>query len=127
MSSPTSWTLGFSTNGFVRQSLNKALVAVEHAGFTTVEILADRPHLFPGVQAKKKAHAVALQVNKLDLSVGGLNCNTVAGYYDDDGWRSCVVLFLNINQYSKCRRVVVGRGGRRRGDVVARRATVGRR
>lgn len=86
MSSPTSWTLGFSTNGFVRQSLNKALVAVEHAGFTTVEILADRPHLFPGVQAKKKAHAVALQVNKLDLSVGGLNCNTVAGYYERDFW-----------------------------------------
>ncbi len=84
MSVPPSWKPGFATNGFTRYSLKKALAAIKHAGFKNVEILADRPHLFPGAKARDKAYTVAHQIHKLNLSVGALNCNTVAGYYDRD-------------------------------------------
>jgi len=39
--------LGYSTNAFVKFSLTEAIERIARLGFTGVEIMGDRPHLFP--------------------------------------------------------------------------------
>lgn len=38
---------GYSTNAFVKHSLSEAIVTISDLGFGGVEIMADRPHLYP--------------------------------------------------------------------------------
>ncbi len=78
--------LGFSTNGFVRYSVEEALEAIAYVGFKRVELLADRPHFFPDLNTEKKARGLAKLAESLGLSIEAINCNTVAGYYEQGFW-----------------------------------------
>lgn len=86
MTLTATWQLGFSTNAFTRYSLEEALTAIAETGFNIVEILADRPHFFPDLNTKIRAEAIAGLAKTSGLSIGAINCNTVAGYYAQDFW-----------------------------------------
>jgi sugar phosphate isomerase/epimerase len=86
MISAASRQLGFSTNGFVRYSLPESIEVIARIGFGEVEILADRPHLFPDFNSTKQAEFIAKIIQKSGLSVSAINCNTVAGFYGRDFW-----------------------------------------
>jgi len=75
--------LAFSTNGFTRTSLEAACEAIAAAGYGQVEILADRPHLWPPEIDAVAVAGLRRHLADLDLAVAALNANTAVGYYRD--------------------------------------------
>jgi sugar phosphate isomerase/epimerase len=75
--------LAFSTNAFSRHSLGDALAAISAAGYTGVEILADKPHWYPDTFDKAAAEKIHVQLKKLKLSVSNINANCTFGYWKD--------------------------------------------
>jgi fructoselysine 3-epimerase len=75
--------LAFSTNAFSRHSLSDALAAISAAGYTGVEILADKPHWYPDNFDKTAAEKIHAQLKKLTLSVSNINANCTFGYWKD--------------------------------------------
>ena len=73
--------LAFSTNAFTRTSLEAACAAIAAAGYGHVEILADRPHLWPPEVDAAAVAALRRHLAGLDLAVAALNANTAVGYY----------------------------------------------
>lgn len=75
--------LAFSTNAFTRHSLEVAVEAIAAAGYRWVEILADRPHLFPLDCGPVRIAALRQRLTDLGLAVCCLNANTAVGLYRD--------------------------------------------
>lgn len=75
--------LAFSTNAYTQVPLLKALRGIHAAGFAGVEILADAPHAYP--DSIDAAHLLAInrQLDRLNLEVSNVNCNTAAGFWKD--------------------------------------------
>jgi sugar phosphate isomerase/epimerase len=75
--------LAFSTNAFTRFSLPDALAAIAAAGFTAVEVLADKPHIYmpQASAADRQAVRQALQTHR--LAVSNVNANCTFGYWAD--------------------------------------------
>ncbi|MEW6221653.1 MAG: sugar phosphate isomerase/epimerase family protein, partial [Thermodesulfobacteriota bacterium] len=78
--------LACSSNAFVRQSLAEALAAIAAIGYRAVEILADRPHLFPLDWVPGELRGLAGELERRGLAVASLNANTACGYYPVTFW-----------------------------------------
>lgn len=74
--------LAFSTNAFIRHSLMNAITFIAACGYTGVEILADKPHLFPDGMSGKRLEEIKKRIRDEGLTVSNLNTNTVMGFYD---------------------------------------------
>lgn len=75
--------LAFSTNAFVRYSLESAIGRIADIGYDSVEILADKPHAFlPTISPKRRLGIVDL-LRKHDLSVSNINVNTASGFFEE--------------------------------------------
>jgi protein FrlC len=77
--------LAFSTNAFVRHTLAEAIECIGRLGYAGVEILADKPHFYPGGDKFDPAEAerVAGMLEKARLVVSNVNANCTFGYWKD--------------------------------------------
>ncbi len=75
--------LGFSTNAFSRHSLADALRAIAAAGYSGVEILADKPHWYPDHFDAGEAESIRQTLARLKLQVSNINANCTFGYWKD--------------------------------------------
>jgi protein FrlC len=75
--------LAFSTNAFTRFTLEEALRDIQAAGFAGAEILADRPHAYPGDVSPEMITKIRGQLASLNLAVSNVNANCTFGYWND--------------------------------------------
>jgi len=75
--------LAFSTNAYTRYSLGDALIGIAAAGYTAVEILADKPHAYPVSSNRPFVDFIAGQLDRLGLAVSNVNANCTFGYWQD--------------------------------------------
>jgi sugar phosphate isomerase/epimerase len=68
---------GYSTNAFVRFSLFESLEKIAALGFRGVEIMGDRPHLYPPDFAAADMAVVKAAIKKHNLKVTNLNSFTL--------------------------------------------------
>ncbi|MCK9228818.1 MAG: sugar phosphate isomerase/epimerase [Syntrophorhabdaceae bacterium] len=73
--------LGFSTNAFVRHNLINAITFIAACGYTGIEILADKPHLFAASVDNRKLEEIKRRIVDEGLTVSNLNTNTVMGFF----------------------------------------------
>jgi sugar phosphate isomerase/epimerase len=69
--------LGYSTNAFVKFSLFEAVEKITHLGFRGIEIMCDRPHLYPPDYGEKKLARLKTLINQCGLKVTNLNSFTL--------------------------------------------------
>ncbi len=75
--------LAFSTNAFTRMSLARALKEIAAAGYTGVEILADKPHWYPDHFSLVETLAIRRRLDKCNLQVSNINANCTFGFWTD--------------------------------------------
>ena len=68
---------GYSTNAFVKYSLFEAVEKIAALGFGGVEIMADRPHLYPPDFDDHRLNQLATLLGELGLTVTNLNSFTL--------------------------------------------------
>lgn len=68
---------GYSTNAFVKFSLDESLEKIAALGFHGVEIMGDRPHLYPPDFEAADLARINKILKKLDLKVTNLNSFTL--------------------------------------------------
>ncbi len=73
--------LAFSTNAFTRMSLMRAIHEIGAAGYTGVEILADKPHWYPETFVAAEALAIRRQLEKHALGISNINANCTFGFW----------------------------------------------
>lgn len=66
--------LGCMSNAFMFQPLEEALQRVKDAGFESVEIMCDRPHMFPADYDKDARLRIRKLCDKLELEISILEC-----------------------------------------------------
>jgi len=69
--------IGYSTNAFVKFSLVEAVEKIAHLGFRGVEIMCDRPHLYPPDYGEEKLARLKSLINQSGLKVTNLNSFTL--------------------------------------------------
>lgn len=75
--------LAFSTNAFVRRNLRQAIEQIAAAGYTGVEILADKPHWYPEKFIPRQAQTIRRLLDRCSLRVSNINANCTFGYWKD--------------------------------------------
>jgi len=70
-------TLGYSTNAFVKFTLLDSLDRIAALGFKGVEIMCDRPHLYPPDYSEAALLDVRNAVDRLGLKITNLNSFTL--------------------------------------------------
>ncbi len=71
---------GFSTNAYVKKSLDYALKSISDIGYDGIEIVLDVPHMFlPISKLQLDNLKKSLKLHKLEVT--NLNANTVVGWY----------------------------------------------
>jgi sugar phosphate isomerase/epimerase len=75
--------LAFSTNAYTHFPLSEALRDVQAAGFDGVEILADKPHAYPGDVTSEMIATIRQDLRQLELNVSNINANCTFGYWKD--------------------------------------------
>ncbi len=70
-------TFGYSTNAFVRYSLEESIEMIARLGFKGVEIMGDRPHLYPPDYSREKLDHVGTLLKKNRLKVNNINSFTL--------------------------------------------------
>ncbi|MGA3066726.1 MAG: sugar phosphate isomerase/epimerase [Tepidisphaeraceae bacterium] len=75
--------LAFSTNAYTKYPLSEALRDIRAAGFEGAEILADKPHAYPGDVSQAMVRALREELSGLELSVSNINANCSFGYWKD--------------------------------------------
>ena len=73
--------LAFSTNAFVKYSLESAITKIANTGYNAVEILADKPHAFFPMR-KNKVLNIKKALKKNNVKVSNINANTATGFFD---------------------------------------------
>ncbi len=74
--------LAFSTNAFVRFSLESAIQKIARCHYKGVEILADKPHFFPMLTSSwKKIEAIQRLLSKHKIEVSNINANTASCFF----------------------------------------------
>ena len=69
--------LGYSTNAFVKFSLVESLEKIANLGFRGVEIMGDRPHLYPPDFASTDINRLEKTLKRLSLKVTNINSFTL--------------------------------------------------
>ncbi len=67
----------YSTNAFVEHSLAEAVKLIAQTGFKGVEIMCDRPHLYPPDANHKDLEEFKQSLTALNLTITNLNCFTL--------------------------------------------------
>lgn len=67
----------YSTNAFVKYSLSEAVKLIAQTGFKGVEIMCDRPHLYPPDATKQDLEELKQLLESLNLTITNLNCFTL--------------------------------------------------
>jgi sugar phosphate isomerase/epimerase len=67
----------YSSNAFVKHSLVDAIEKISRLGFKGVEIMCDKPHLYPPDFTEDSLTAVADALEKFNLKATNLNCFTL--------------------------------------------------
>lgn len=80
---PPPFKLAFSTNAFSRYSLKKAVETIAGCGYTGVELLADKPHLYPDTFSPRMAEQIRTLLERTGLGVSNINANCTFGYWKD--------------------------------------------
>lgn len=75
--------LAYSTNAYTRHDVVDAVRRVGALGYAGVELLLDRPHLFPPTASPAEIDAVAQAVADSGLQVVSCNGNTARGFFDN--------------------------------------------
>lgn len=68
---------GYSTNAFVKFTLSEALIKIADLGFRGVEIMCDRPHLYPPDYPEKQLAIIKRILKERKLKVTNLNSFTL--------------------------------------------------
>lgn len=69
--------LGYSTNAFVKYSLQDSLKRIATLGFKGVEIMCDRPHLYPQDYGNSDLQDIKNTIDQLGLKITNLNSFTL--------------------------------------------------
>jgi sugar phosphate isomerase/epimerase len=69
--------LAYSTNAYTGFSLNEALDRIKNLGFRGVEIMGDRPHLYPPDFSREEVMGLARTIDRLGLKVTNINSFTL--------------------------------------------------
>jgi sugar phosphate isomerase/epimerase len=69
--------IGYSTNAFVKFSVFEAVEKIARLGFRGVEIMCDRPHLYPPDYGEEKLARLKTWINECGLKVTNLNSFTL--------------------------------------------------
>ncbi|MEJ2429095.1 MAG: sugar phosphate isomerase/epimerase [Deltaproteobacteria bacterium] len=69
--------LGYSTNAFVKFSLLEAIEKIAQLGFRGIEIMCDRPHLYPPDYGEDKLARLKSLISRYGLKVTNLNSFTL--------------------------------------------------
>ncbi len=75
--------LAFSTNAFSRHSLESAINCIAVCGYAGVEILADKPHLYPDRFSPRRAAKIQAVLSRKGLAISNINANCTFGYWKD--------------------------------------------
>jgi len=67
----------YSTNAFVKYSLSEAVDLIARTGFRGVEIMCDRPHLYPPDTNSHDLEKLKQHLEQLTLTITNLNCFTL--------------------------------------------------
>lgn len=74
--------LAFSTNAFVKYTLESAIQKIAGCKYEGVEILADRPHFPPTLKSSwKKIKSLQKLLSRHKISVSNINANTASVFY----------------------------------------------
>jgi sugar phosphate isomerase/epimerase len=68
---------GYSTNAFVRYSLEESIQKIARLGFKGVEIMGDRPHLYPPDYSEQKLAHIRTLLKQNQLKVNNINSFTL--------------------------------------------------
>jgi sugar phosphate isomerase/epimerase len=68
---------GYSTNAFVKFSIWEATDQIAALGFGGIEIMADRPHLYPPDFSPEKTAALKASIARAKLQITNLNSFTL--------------------------------------------------
>jgi len=68
---------GYSTNAFVKFSLVEAITRIAQLGFYGLEIMCDRPHLYPEDYGEKDLAEIKQQIDKYHMKINNLNSFTL--------------------------------------------------
>lgn len=74
--------LAFSTNAFTKYSVEEAVSLIGKTGYPGVEILADRPHLYPPEMTGETVGKLRILLKRHNLEVSNINANTASGYFN---------------------------------------------
>lgn len=69
--------LAYSTNAFKKYSLEETIRLIKEIGFSGVEIMADRPHLYPPDYNQARLSVLKKELKSLGLVVSNLNTFTL--------------------------------------------------
>jgi protein FrlC len=75
--------LAFSTNAYSRVTVEQATADIAAAGYAGVELLADKPHIWPLKFSHADADKLRSQLASLRLEISNLNANCTFGYFRD--------------------------------------------
>ena len=73
--------LAYSTNGFTRRDLARAIRRIAGHGYAGVELLADAPHWSPSMDGPEVRRAVREALSETGLGVSNVNANTAASLW----------------------------------------------
>jgi sugar phosphate isomerase/epimerase len=73
--------LAFSTNAFVKYTLESAIAEIARVGYKAVEILADEPHAFLPIRKSEKLKIMET-IRRHKIAVSNINANTARGFFD---------------------------------------------
>jgi sugar phosphate isomerase/epimerase len=102
--------LAYSTNAFKKYSLEETIRLIKEIGFTGVEIMADRPHLYPpDYRTTGKVQALKNSLASLGLKVSNLNTFTLfaVGDMHHPSWieKEAVLREIRIQHTKDCLRL----------------------
>lgn len=69
--------LGYSTNAFIRHSLEESIKMIARLGFKGVEIMGDRPHLYPPDYSQESLDQLKALLKQNNLQVNNINSFTL--------------------------------------------------
>ncbi len=72
----------YSTSVFRLKSLEDAIEGIERAGFTGVELIADRPHVFPDDMSAARVTDLIRNLTRKKMKISNLNSALVTAYGD---------------------------------------------
>jgi sugar phosphate isomerase/epimerase len=68
---------GYSTNAFVKYSLEESIRKIARLGFKGIEIMGDRPHLYPPDYSEEKLDHIKALLKQNQLKVNNINSFTL--------------------------------------------------